>query len=127
MVAPVKVAAQSSPAAAIASDPKVAAKLRAAEAWLETRLARDNVTGASVAIVHDQQLVWARGFGYANLAKKVPVTPQTRFSVCSISKLFTSVAAMRERDSGRLDLDKPIQTYGCTAIIWSESPPPAAE
>jgi CubicO group peptidase (beta-lactamase class C family) len=97
--------------ASIAADPKVAARLRAAEAWIETMIARENIAGASIAIVHDQQTVWSRGFGYANVERREPATPQTRYSVCSISKLFTSMAAMRERDAGRLDIDRPISDY----------------
>jgi CubicO group peptidase (beta-lactamase class C family) len=99
------------PAATIADDPKVAARLRAAEAWIATQIAAENIAGASMAIVHDQQLVWARGFGHANVARRVPATPQTRYSICSVSKLFTSMAAMRERDAGRLDIDRPISDY----------------
>ena len=98
-------------AAPVAGDAKVAAKLRLAERWLATQLAHNAVPGASAAIVHDQQIVWSKGFGYANLENKVPATPQTRYSICSVSKLFTSMAAMRERDAGRLDIDKPIGTY----------------
>ena len=106
-------AAASAPAAApaIAADPKLAARLRAAEAWIETQLASENIAGASMAIVHDQNVVWSRGFGYANVAGRVRATPQTRYSICSISKLFTSMAAMRERDAGRLDIDRPISAY----------------
>ena len=95
----------------VAANPDVAARIRAAEAWLATQLARDNVTGASAAIVHDQQVLWSKGFGHANLARRVPATPQTRYSICSISKLFTSMAAMKERDAGRLDLDAPVGRY----------------
>ncbi|HEY0014039.1 MAG TPA: serine hydrolase domain-containing protein [Allosphingosinicella sp.] len=98
-------------APSIAADPKLAARLRAAEAWIETQLAAENVAGASMAIVHDQQVVWSRGFGFANVAGRVPATPQTRYSICSISKLFTSMAAMRERDAGRLDIDRPVSAY----------------
>ena len=101
----------SQPARTIAADPKLAARLRAAEAWIETQLAAENIAGASMAIVHDQQIVWARGFGFANVEGRVRATPQTRYSVCSISKLFTSMAAMRERDAGRLDIDRPISDY----------------
>jgi len=89
----------------------LASRLAAAEAWLETQLAHDNVTGASAAIVHDQRIVWSKGFGHANLAGRVRATPQTRYSICSISKLFTSMAAMRERDAGRLDIDAPVSRY----------------
>lgn len=109
---PVPAAPPRAPAiATIASDPRVAARLRAAEAWIETQLAHDNVAGASMAIVHDQQVVWSRGFGYSNLERRVRATAQTRYSICSISKLFTSMAAMRERDAGRLDIDRPISDY----------------
>lgn len=95
----------------VSQDPKVAAKLRIAERWLATQLAHEAVPGASAAIIHDQEVVWSKGFGFANAERKVPATPQTRYSICSISKLFTSMAAMRERDAGRLDLDKPIGGY----------------
>jgi CubicO group peptidase (beta-lactamase class C family) len=94
--------------AAAASDPDVAARLRMAEAWLGTQLARDGVTGASAAIVHGEEALWARGFGMANPARRIAATPDTRFSICSISKLFTSMLAMQERDAGRLDLDAPV-------------------
>ncbi|MDQ3145314.1 MAG: beta-lactamase family protein [Pseudomonadota bacterium] len=95
----------------MSADPKVAAKLRIADKWMATQLAHEGVPGASVAIVHDQQIIWSRGFGHANVEARVPATSQTRYSICSISKLFTSMAAMRERDAGRLDIDKPIGTY----------------
>ena len=95
----------------ISSNPDVAARLRTAEAWLGTQLDRDGVPGASAAIVYDQQLLWSKGFGHANVKGKIPATPTTRYSICSISKLFTSMAAMRERDAGRLDIDAPISQY----------------
>src|SRR5687768_9254383 len=87
-------------AAPLSADPKVAAKLRIADKWVAAQIAHDGVPGASVAIVHDQQIVWAKGFGFANVKDRVPATPQTRYSICSVSKLFTSLAAMRERDAG---------------------------
>lgn len=94
-----------------AGQTKLDAKLRAAEKWLETYLEQEAVPGASVAIVHDQKIIWSKGFGYANLAAKVPATPQTRYSICSVSKLFTALAAMQLRDQGKLDIDKPVGDY----------------
>jgi CubicO group peptidase (beta-lactamase class C family) len=108
---PAPAAAPAVPPPSIAADPKVSARLRAAEAWIETSLARENIAGASMAIVHDQQVVWSRGFGHANVERRLAATPQTRYSICSISKLFTSMAAMRERDAGRLDIDQPVSAY----------------
>jgi CubicO group peptidase (beta-lactamase class C family) len=99
------------PAQGLTANPDLAARLRAAEAWLGTQLGRDGITGASAAIVHDQQILWSKGFGYANVKGKVPATPDTRYSICSISKLFTSMAAMRERDAGRLNIDAPVSQY----------------
>ncbi|MFQ3665093.1 MAG: serine hydrolase domain-containing protein, partial [Sphingomonadaceae bacterium] len=94
--------------AAAAPDPEVAARLKAAEAWLGVQLAREGVVGASAAIVKGEETLWARGFGLANAAAKVPATADTRYSICSISKLFTSILAMQERDAGRLNLDEPV-------------------
>ena len=98
-------------AADIAEDPKVAARLRAAEAWLTTTLGHESVPGASVGIIHDQDTVWAKGFGYANLSEKTPADADTLYSVCSISKLFTSIGVMQLRDQGKIDLDQPVATY----------------
>lgn len=94
-----------------AGQAKLNAKLRAAEKWLDVYLEQEAVPGASVAIVHDQKIIWSKGFGYANLAGKVPATPQTRYSICSVSKLFTAIAAMQLRDQGKLDIDKPVGDY----------------
>lgn len=99
------------PAQQAPAEAKLAAKLRAAENWLDVQLEQEAVPGASFAIVHDQKLVWSKGFGYANLEQKIPATPQTRYSICSISKLFTSIAAMQLRDAGKLDLDWSIGDY----------------
>jgi len=48
-----------------------------------------SVSRRSMAVVHDQQLLWSRGFGYAHLESKVAATADTMYSICSISKLFT--------------------------------------
>lgn len=50
-------------------------------------------------------------FGYANMAEKKPVTNKTAFNVASISKLVTAHAVMQLAEEGKVDLDKPIETY----------------
>ncbi|MEO0399125.1 MAG: serine hydrolase domain-containing protein [Pseudomonadota bacterium] len=97
--------------AEISDDPRVAARLRAANAWLETYLGHEAVPAGSFAIVHDQKIVWASGYGVADINGQVPVNADTRYSICSISKLFTSIAAMQLRDAGEIDLDAPIDNY----------------
>ncbi|MEP0201315.1 MAG: serine hydrolase domain-containing protein [Halioglobus sp.] len=93
----------------LASDPDVAGGLWLAEQWLSAQMSYDGVPGASFALVHDQETVWKKGFGYARVKGKVPATPDTRYSVCSVSKLFTGIGVMQLRDAGKLSLDAPIE------------------
>jgi CubicO group peptidase (beta-lactamase class C family)/D-alanyl-D-alanine dipeptidase len=65
----------------------------------------------SIALVDDQQTVWAQGFGYADPDKKIPATAETIYRIGSVSKLFTDIGVMQQVERGRLNLDAPIQTY----------------
>jgi len=96
---------------ALARDPRVVQALRLLEAWADTETVEKRLPGVSMAVVHDQQLLWSRGFGYAHLEPKVAATARTMYSICSISKLFTSVAVMQQRDAGKLDLDDPVAKH----------------
>jgi len=95
----------------IRNDPRVISALEMLEVWIDAQLEYEQIPGIAVAIVHDQDLLWSRGFGYADLERKVAVSPQTIFSICSISKLFTSIAVMQLRDAGKLNLDDPIKKH----------------
>lgn len=75
------------------------------DAWLEAQLAYDRLPGISIAIVKDQELIWSKGYGLADVKKKIPATPGTVYSICSISKLFTSIAIMQLYEQGKLRLD----------------------
>ncbi len=65
----------------------------------------------SIALVDDQRIVWARGFGFADPQAKLPATADTVYRVGSVSKLFTDVAVMQLVERGVLDLDAPITKY----------------
>jgi serine beta-lactamase-like protein LACTB len=65
----------------------------------------------SIALVDNQQVVWAEGFGMADAARKVPATADTIYRVGSVSKLFTDTAIMQLVEKGELDLDAPITRY----------------
>jgi CubicO group peptidase (beta-lactamase class C family) len=67
--------------------------------------------GMSVAVAVDGKLVWAEGFGVADLEQCVPVTPKTKFRIGSTSKPLTSAAVALLYDQKHLDLDAPIQRY----------------
>ncbi|MDX1554465.1 MAG: serine hydrolase domain-containing protein [Xanthomonadales bacterium] len=78
------------------------------DAWLEVQRAYDRVPGMSVAIVHDQELLWSGAKGYADLERQLPASTDTIYGICSISKLFTGIAALQLRDQGRYRLDDPV-------------------
>lgn len=80
--------------------------------WLiRKEMSKNNVQGLSIALVDDQQVVWTEGFGYADTAARLPATADTIYRVGSVSKLFTSTAAVQLVEQGRLDLDAPLATY----------------
>jgi CubicO group peptidase (beta-lactamase class C family) len=74
-------------------------------------LSRQNLPGLSVAVGVGGDIVWAEGFGFANLDSREPVTPAHQFRLGTASKALTSAAVGLLLDSGRLQLDEPIQTY----------------
>lgn len=95
----------------LANDPRVVDAVAAWEAWVEFQLAVQRVPGASTGVVYDQEVLSTRGYGQANPEAQIAATPDTIFSICSISKLFTSVALMQLRDEGRVRLDEPVAKY----------------
>ena len=72
---------------------------------------RQNLPGLSVAVGVGGDIVWAEGFGWADLEKRVPVAPGTRFRIGSASMALTSAAVGLLLEKGRLNLDDEIQTY----------------
>jgi len=91
--------------------PEVAAQIELFETWIQSKIDYENLPGLTVAIVHDQEMIYARGFGFADVKTKSPMTPGTIFRIASITKVFTSTAIMQLRDAGKLHLDEPISKY----------------
>jgi len=115
---------------ALASHPRVAEALRLVEVWLEAQQAYEEIPGLSAAVVHDQELVWSGAFGWADLEDRRPATPETVYSICSISKLFTALAVMQLRDRGLLELNDPVAEHlpeFTIAQTHSESAPVTVE
>lgn len=98
-------------AAAASAKEALDSRLRAAEALIAARLDREAVPGGAIGIVHDQNLIWNSNFGVESYETQNPVTADTLFSICSVSKLFTSIAVMNLVEEGRVDLDAPIADY----------------
>ena len=100
---------------AIASSPVGAAEAAAVIAKYEARIpelmVEQDVPGLAVALVDADHPLWLEGFGNLDGPDSAPVTPDTIFSVQSMSKLFTATAVMQAVADDRLDLDEPITTY----------------
>lgn len=79
--------------------------------WIKEQMAHQHLPGMSIGIVYDQQLIWAQGYGYADLERKVPATAQTIYRIGSVTKFFTATGIMLLRDAGKLRLDDPIREY----------------
>jgi CubicO group peptidase (beta-lactamase class C family) len=74
-------------------------------------LTEQNLPGLSVAVGAGGEIVWAEGFGWADLENQVPVAPDTRFRIGTASIALTSAAAGLLLEKGRLKLDEKIQSY----------------
>jgi CubicO group peptidase (beta-lactamase class C family) len=99
------------------------------EAFLDDLMAEQmeehHITGATVAVVKDGELFFAKGYGSADIENGTPVDPdQTLFSVGSLSKLFIWTAVMQLVEQGKLDLDADVNTYLKEAQIPATFPEP---
>jgi len=107
---------------AVSEDAKFSPEKRAQiEAAVSKFMAAKHIPGVSVAVVEKGQFVWSSGFGMADLENFVPATSSTLYRLASISKPLTAVAAMQLYESGKLDLDAPVQKY-CPAFPQKDTP-----
>jgi len=75
------------------------------------RLSSSSVPGLTLALTDRDRLLHAATYGYANIAARAPVTPDTLFDIASIGKWFTAVALLQQYEAGRLDLHAPVGDY----------------
>jgi CubicO group peptidase (beta-lactamase class C family) len=82
------------------------------DGFMPQQIEHADIAGAVVAVVKDGKLLFAKGYGYSDVAKKTPVSPETTlFRPGSISKLFTWTAVMQQVELGKLDLDRDVNDY----------------
>ena len=106
-------AVQTEPAAQMdaAKAAALAEAMRASEFWIEGQRRYRNIPAISAAVALGDRTVWAKGFGATDRGQDKPATPETIYSICSISKLFTAVALMQQWEQGKVALDAPITQY----------------
>ena len=82
------------------------------DGFVPLQLELDDIAGASIAVVKDGKLLFAKGYGYADVAKKKPViADSTLFRPGSVSKLFGWTAVMQLAEQKKLDLDRDVNAY----------------
>ena len=106
--------------AQIETPPEVAKKLEGFDAYMEQTLKEWNTPGIGVGIVVNDKLVFAKGYGYRDLEKKLPFTPTTLCPIASNSKLFTAVAAGMLVEEGKLTWDKPVRESVPTIRFYND-------
>lgn len=84
-------------------------KLNGLEDLVHKTIAEWNVPGIGIAVVHEADLIWAKGYGFRDYGARLPFTPQTLFPIASNTKLFTAIVAGMLVEEGMLSWDRPIR------------------
>jgi putative ATP-binding cassette transporter len=87
------------------------AEIEKIEAFVQKQMKIAKIPGLSVVIVKENQTVYQKGFGFAHLKSKEPVTPATLFELASASKPFTALAVLQLEEKGLIKLDDPVDKY----------------
>lgn len=74
-------------------------------------LQHQHLAGLSVAVARNGEVLYAQGYGYRNLARRLPATPQTIYNIASMSKQFTATCVMLLQEDGKLDVNDPISRF----------------
>ena len=82
---------------------------------LTERMKKYNINGVSIAVIHNYQIEWAKGYGFADVSEKRPVTENTLFQAASISKSLNSLGVLKLVQEKKLDLNTDINKY---LVTW---------
>ena len=99
------------PTQAPATDDDLAQRLALLSERLEAARVENHIPGMAVAVVKGDEIIFAEGFGHADLEAKREATPETVFAVGSTTKAFTSALVAMQVDAGKMDWDDPITTH----------------
>jgi len=105
-------------------NPIVAEAIDTLDACLVRALQKRNLPGLSAGVVHDQQLIWSKGYGFADIERQLEADPESIYEAGSITKMFNATMLMQLRDAGKLSLDDPIEKYLPNTAMRSRFPDP---
>jgi CubicO group peptidase (beta-lactamase class C family) len=91
--------------------PTIADPLAGIDTLMERILKERKGAGFAVAVVNQNKIIYAKGFGYRDYEQKLPVTPNTLFAIGSCTKAFTSLLIGQLEKDGKLTYDKPVREY----------------
>lgn len=100
-----------------------AANIAAFEKKLEHLRVRYHIPGLSAGIVNEHQLVWKKGFGFADRERQLTPDENTVYQIASVTKTFGSIILMQQVEAGKVSLDDPISQYGINlGARWGSDP-----
>jgi len=95
-------------------DSSDAARIARLETTLESLRQELKIPAYSAAVVKNQKVIWAKGFGLADVENKIPATEHTPYHLASLTKTFASTILMQLVQEGKIKLDDPVSKYGIT-------------
>ena len=86
-------------------------KFAAVRSFIQEGIRQERVPSVAVAVIKDDEVVWAEGFGFADLERHLPATADSIYLLASVSKPITATGLMLLVDQGRVELDMPVNGY----------------
>ncbi|WP_186950084.1 serine hydrolase domain-containing protein [Undibacterium hunanense] len=102
--------AMKSLAATVPGDAHTQIRLKKFEQFVATQMMRDKIPGLSIGYLQGQ-VMWARGYGYADLENKIPATASSSYRLASVTKPMTAAAILQLVDDGKVSLEAEVQSY----------------
>jgi CubicO group peptidase (beta-lactamase class C family) len=81
------------------------------DTFLKFKIERDNIPGLALLIMKNDEIVYKKVYGWANIDNKVPMTVNSTFCVASIAKSFTALAIMQLYENGKINIREPVNNY----------------
>jgi len=107
--------------AASAAAPPAKPSLDGLDEFITQTMKDWKVPGLAIAVVQGDKVTLLKGYGYRDLEKQLPVTPNTLFAIGSITKSFTVTTLGMEMDEGKVDWDKPVRDYLPTFKLYEQT------